>query len=188
MFVATQKKIYFKKPQNRWPTLFFKCAFHIDLLLVAQCACWPLFACVTVAKYYYVNTITILYICYNNLVLWYDNEDQYVCYKCAHGLKIIQRCRNSSCLSWWSCTTWCNSSSSCMNACVCVLAQVRVFYQMKASQVPHSWHLHWEKCNLKWDQAWGKHVVFTHPSAATVKFAHSHAFFVSLTFHVEAKA
>ncbi len=25
-------------------------------------------------------------------------------------------------------------------------------------------------------------------SAATVKFAHSHAFFVSLTFHVEAKA
>lgn len=31
-------------------------------------------------------------------------------------------------------------------------------------------------------------MLFSLTSAATVKFAHSHAFFVSLTFHVEAKA
>lgn len=34
----------------------------------------------------------------------------------------------------------------------------------------------------------GKTCCFHSPRAATVKFAHSHAFFVSLTFHVEAKA
>lgn len=43
-------------------------------------------------------------------------------------------------------------------------------------------------CELKLNEARGKHVVFARSSAATVKFAHSHAFFVSLTFHVEAKA
>lgn len=31
-------------------------------------------------------------------------------------------------------------------------------------------------------------MLFSLTSAATVKFAHSHAFFASLTFHVEAKA
>lgn len=33
-----------------------------------------------------------------------------------------------------------------------------------------------------------ENMLFSLVGAATVKFAHSHAFFVSLTFHVEAKA
>lgn len=56
---------------------------------------------------------------------------------------------------------------------------------VEASQVLNSWCR--ERSNLSWNQAREKHV-FTHPAAAAVKFAHSHAFFVSLTFHVEAKA
>lgn len=90
--------------------------------------------------------------------------------------------------SWWSSTTWCNSCSGCMNASVCALAQTRVGIRRKAAQVPHSRHVRCTECRLKWSGAPGKQVVFTHASAATVKFAHSHAFFVSLTFHVEAKA
>lgn len=64
------------------------------------------------------------------------------------------------------------------------------FDTMRASQVLTLtfWHLHVINCKLKLNHARGKHVVFAHSSAATVKFAHSHAFFVSLTFHVEAKA
>lgn len=76
-----------------------------------------------------------------------------------------------------------------LHKCLCLCAgSDKSLDQMESNQVLHSWRLHKESCNLKWNQAWGKHVVFTHPNTAQVKFAHSHAFFVSLTFHVEAKA
>lgn len=72
----------------------------------------------------------------------------------------------------------------CVHAPICTsLLRGRTLHH----PILNSWHLQLQN-NLHIEAKWGSGRLFSLSSAATVKFAHSHAFFVSLTFHVEANS